>query len=334
MADQPPAPNPVLLRPEPLPPFDGEGGFHDAEDFVAEATRRLGDYHLAPGHARDYVSSALRGCARREILNAPADGRATAAQILELVREAFGDKRGLPILLSTFHGRRMGVSEGLLSYSHALAELASRANAHTADSIPEQLLRDRFVEGLFPTELRRNCKTFVRANPAATFLHVKAEAQRWMREDAVEDGAATTSSVHADSTTSALMACVADLTAQVKALQAAAVKEPTPAQPSPAFQPAPPPAPREQWPTADLCWWCQQPGHRMAFCPARRQYQLRRAEQRQRFPPRGPPRFHGPPGPWYHQTGYSTNPFHPPGPVPPYQAYPNQYPSPSQQQGN
>nr|KAG5712149.1 hypothetical protein BaRGS_014499 [Batillaria attramentaria] len=153
------ATNPVFVNPDPLPRFDGEGSSCAAEAFVEEALRRLGHYKLADG-------AGGRICAQRTN------------------RGEFGDKRDLATLLSTFHGRRQGVAEGVYQYAHALSAAATRANKKQAGSINDGLLRDRFIDGLYPPELRRDLKRFIRGNSTATFMDARAEALRWMRDDA------------------------------------------------------------------------------------------------------------------------------------------------------
>nr|KAG5706826.1 hypothetical protein BaRGS_004161 [Batillaria attramentaria] len=155
------ATNPVFVNPEPLPRFDGEGGSCDAETFVEEARRRLGHYRLADGAGAEYVLSALTGCARAEILSRPADDRRTGAAILDLIQGEFGDKRDLVTLLSVFHGRRQGKTEGVYQYAHAVLAAAARVNAKLKDHLSEDLVRDRFADGLHPPELRRDVRRLV-----------------------------------------------------------------------------------------------------------------------------------------------------------------------------
>nr|KAG5700856.1 hypothetical protein BaRGS_024242 [Batillaria attramentaria] len=269
------ATNPVFVNPDPLPRFDGEGGSCAAEAFVEEALRRLKHYKLADGAGAEYVLSALTGCARAEILSRPADDRTTGAAILDLIQGEFGDKRDLATLLSTFHGRRQGMAEGVYQYAHALSAAATRANKKQAGSINDGLLRDRFIDGLHPPELRRDLKRFIRGNSTATFLDAKAEALRWMRDDA--DAEVTVQRILTTTTESAeveeMRRQMAALTAQTAELQAQLSASQQPQRPA-----------KHQSSNTLRCWWCQQPGHREAECPAKRQYNRRRQHQKPRQP--------------------------------------------------
>jgi hypothetical protein len=329
MAERPDGPpNPILLRPEPLPTFNGEGGFSEAEDFVAEARRRLQDYHLAPGHARDFVINALRGLARREVLSSPADDRTTAADILELIQTVFGDSRRLTTVLNTFHSRRMGIAEGVLSFSHALAELAARANATTPGTIPDQLLRDHFIEGLTPKELRRDCKHLARSTPATTFLQAKAEALRWMREDATDAGDPTVSHLYARTPASlpaisegnqAFQAAVFAELRSIREEMASRTSVPVPAAPT---HPEPAQVSLARPSQPGKCWWCQQDGHQERHCEAKRLYRQRESERRKGYQTRS--QFPEPSAPWYHP--YPNQPHMPYPPFPGRSQYPP-YPS-------
>nr|KAG5702551.1 hypothetical protein BaRGS_003711 [Batillaria attramentaria] len=220
------ATNPVFVNPEPLPRFDGEGGSCDAETFVEEARRRLGHYSLADGAGAEYVLSALTGCARAEILSRPADDRRTGAAILDLIQGEFGDKRDLVTLLSVFHGRRQGKTEGVYQYAHAVLAAAARVNAKLKDHLSEDLVRDRFADGLHPPELRRDVRRYIREKPRTTFQEAKAEALRWMREDSI-----TTETLQLQQ--AAMSAEITQLRLTVAALSARLEQPPQPAKPMP-----------------------------------------------------------------------------------------------------
>nr|KAG5712786.1 hypothetical protein BaRGS_007383 [Batillaria attramentaria] len=175
--------SPVYMKPEPLPQFDGEGGGCTTEEFIEEARRKLTNYSLSDGAATEFVLGALTGCAKAEILSRPANTRSSAGAILDLIRVEFGDKRDLVTLLADFHGRRQGVAEGVYQYTHAVLAAAARVNAKLKGTLSEDLIRDRFADGLHPPELRRDVRRYIREKPGTTFQEAKTEALRWMRED-------------------------------------------------------------------------------------------------------------------------------------------------------
>nr|KAG5700403.1 hypothetical protein BaRGS_010316 [Batillaria attramentaria] len=247
------------MKPEPLPQFDGEGGSCTTEEFIEEARTKLTNYSLSDGAATEFVLGALTGCAKAEILSRPANTRSSAGAILDLIRAEFGDHRDLVTLLADFHGRRQGVAEGVYQCAHAVLA-AARVNAKRTDTLSEDLIRDRFADGLHPPELRRDVRRYIRGKPGTTFQEAKAEALRWMREDS-----APTETLQLQ--LSAMSAEIVQLRLTVAALSARLEK---------------PQEPAETIPDTSACNWCDQAGHSESDCPAKREYRQRRRRRRRR----------------------------------------------------
>ena len=99
-----------------------------------------------------WLPQALAGCARREVLSRRPEGEATtAAEVLAILKETFGDQRDL---LTTFHSRRQGICERVVEYAQSLVMLSIKVNE--AGTVNDEMLRDRFVDGLQPLSLRRD----------------------------------------------------------------------------------------------------------------------------------------------------------------------------------
>ena len=62
--------------------------------------------------------------------------------------------------------------------------LTTKLNAAQADAVNPAMLCDRFIDGLHPPSLRRDIRRYAREHADVTFHQARAEAQRWMREDA------------------------------------------------------------------------------------------------------------------------------------------------------
>ena len=104
-------------------------------------------------------------------------------KFLAILKEAFGDQRGLSALLTAFLCRRQGIYERVLEYAQSLVMLSTEVNEAKAGTVTDEMLRDRFVDGLYPSSLRRDIRRFVRERDGATFQQARAEALRWTRED-------------------------------------------------------------------------------------------------------------------------------------------------------
>ena len=126
----------------------------EADDFVREAERVIVNYKMEQGAAVEWLLQALAGCARREVLSQPAV--TTAAEVLAILKEAFGDQRGLSALLTAFHSRHQGIYEHVLEYAQSLVMLSTKVNEAKAGTVSDEMLRDRFVDGLHLSSLRRD----------------------------------------------------------------------------------------------------------------------------------------------------------------------------------
>ena len=81
----------------------------------------------------------------------PAGEATTAAEVLAILKETFGDQRDL---LTTFHSRRQGICERVVEYAQSLVMLSIKVNEAKAGTVNDEMLRDRFVDGLHPPSLR------------------------------------------------------------------------------------------------------------------------------------------------------------------------------------
>ncbi|XP_070182311.1 uncharacterized protein [Littorina saxatilis] len=265
------------VRPPKLPLFTGDSEGCELEDFAREARRIIHHYALENlgGESAEWMIQSLEGAARREVTSRPPADTATADLVLAALQESFGDHRTKSAMLSTFHSRRQGNNEGVLNYAQTLHALQARLNNLAVDTVTDEALRDRFVDGLQPPALRRDIRRFIREREDADFTAVRAEALRWMREDADCDvrSEQVTATPARSSEVDELRHQVAELVKQTAALrtelnQRPAYPEPSQNHPShfsvnhPSHQ-LPASRPR--------CWLCSKYGHLQARCPLKRQ---------------------------------------------------------------
>ena len=130
----------------------------------------------------------------------------------------------------------------------------------------DEMLRDRFVDGLHLSSLRRDIRRFVRERDGATFQQARAEALRWMREDN-----------EVEVRTKQVQAAPSPTCQELKELRAqtAALTKKTALQQSALAQPPP----RVQ----SVCYWCRKPGHLEYHCRSRRRYEQQHRQQRNTF---------------------------------------------------
>ena len=179
--DIPPGPLWCAIQPPKLRTFTGDKSVCEADDFVREVEQIIVNYKMEQGAAVEWLLQVLAGCTRREVLSRPAV--TTASEVLAILKEAFGDQRGLSTLLTVFHSRRQGIYKCVLEYTQSLVMLSTKVNEAKAGTVSDEMLRDRFIDGLYLLSLRRDIQRFVREHDGATFQQVRAEALHWMRED-------------------------------------------------------------------------------------------------------------------------------------------------------
>ena len=119
----------VLPRERRLKKFGGRrtDGEQTIEDFFEDLKAAMSAREMSRGEKLDFVTSHLEGAAREEVQLFPKEDRENPDRILNILLEAFGEKRSLPQLLKLFYERRQRDGESLRAYSHSLRELLNRA---------------------------------------------------------------------------------------------------------------------------------------------------------------------------------------------------------------
>ncbi|KAL8625828.1 hypothetical protein ACOMHN_012420 [Nucella lapillus] len=166
-----------------LPLFSGESDDGPAEDFLQEVNRVLAAYQMANRVAIEYIIRHLRGNARREVLLRDREDTNTPEKVTNILQAVFGDGRRVTTLLSIFYNRQQQPEESILEYSHVLRGLQRTLHMKNAESLPADLLRDRFMEGLRTPALKTELRRLVRRDPQTTFFEVRDNALRWLWED-------------------------------------------------------------------------------------------------------------------------------------------------------
>lgn len=134
---------------------------------------------MSKGEKLDFITSHLEGAAREEVRLFPKDDCENPECILDILLEAFGEKRSLPQLLKLFYERRQQEGESLRAYSHSLRELLNRAVK--VDRV--LTLRDQFANSVRDGVLHKELRKFIREHPSVSFLDVREEALRWSEEE-------------------------------------------------------------------------------------------------------------------------------------------------------
>ena len=162
--------------------FSGDPADGPAEDFVAEVDRVLAAYPMTPEMAAHFIIRRLKGAARTEVMLHNWEETNTPQKVTSILTRVFGDKRRLTTLLSTFFSRSQQPTESILDYSHAVRSLEVSIKRKDRDALSDNIIRDKFVDGLSCVVLRKEMRHFVGRHPHTTFLEARDEAILLFRE--------------------------------------------------------------------------------------------------------------------------------------------------------
>ena len=187
---------PVVVTPRRLSHYSGEGGI-SLEDWQVEARAALRAQRLEGQDAADFLRAHLEGGARNEVKYAPAEDRADADGVFEILNEAFGERLSYTQLMDLFVHRHQKDGESLRTFSHELMALIDRALDVQPDCVPnrDRALRDRFAENVRDTGnqrgLSKELKTRIRRHPQLTFAQIREEGIKWSEETSPKKQAAS-----------------------------------------------------------------------------------------------------------------------------------------------
>ena len=159
----------VLPRERRLKKFGGRrtDGEQTVEDFVEDLKAAMSAREMSSGEKLDFVTSHLEGAAREEVRLFPKEDCENPDRILEILLEAFGEKRSLPQLLKLFYERRQRDDESLRAYPHSLRELLNQALKVDKKAVidPDLTLRDQFANSVRDGVLQKELRKFIREHP-------------------------------------------------------------------------------------------------------------------------------------------------------------------------
>lgn len=167
----------LVPRDRKCPVFRGRTGL-GLEDWIEEVQVCMRARHLSLSDQAFFLFDHLEGEPREEIKYRSSAERGDPARIIAVLRELYGCSDSYVALQEAFFSRRQQEGETLQEFSLALMSLMASVRQHAPSDMlnAEVLLRDQFVENVMDGSLRRELKQFVRRQPAASLLEVRAEA--------------------------------------------------------------------------------------------------------------------------------------------------------------
>lgn len=114
------------------------------------------------------------------------------------------------LYIEQFNQRRQQPGESVTSYFLSLQELAAKVKA-VGGEIADKDIRDRFVERLSDSGLRRELRRARELKPDITLLELREQALQWAQEEAEEAGQYTNSQATSSPTEDTLSKVLAAL---------------------------------------------------------------------------------------------------------------------------
>ena len=176
----------VFPRDKKIKNFTGKKteGDQPVEDFIEELKTTFEAREMTPPEKVDLIMSHLDGPAKEEVRMYSVKERSNPNFLLDVLAQAFGEKRSSSQLLKMFYERKQKENETLRGYSYSLNELLKRVTKADPKAVPdsEKTLRDQFADNVRDPFLRKELKKFIREHQPA-FLDLREEALRWSEEE-------------------------------------------------------------------------------------------------------------------------------------------------------
>ena len=126
----------------------------------------------------------LEGPAKEEVRRYSKKERSNPDFHLEVLTQAFGEKRSSSQLLKLFYERKQKENKTLRAYSYCLNELLKRATKADSKAVPdpEKTLRDQLADNVRDPFLRKQLKKFIRERNLS-FFDLREETLCWSEEE-------------------------------------------------------------------------------------------------------------------------------------------------------
>ncbi|XP_025078785.1 uncharacterized protein LOC112554926 [Pomacea canaliculata] len=166
-----------------LQKFDGGPS---VDEFEREVEIGLALSPMPESAACVYILNALEGPARRRVLMFPHDMIDTPEKILDVLREAYGERKDVIDIITSFYNRRQQSEELVIEYAATLRNLQAEANRLLSDAISSTHLATRFVKGLKHSQVRRETSRQL-ADHGSSFVDLLKTARRVETEEMCND---------------------------------------------------------------------------------------------------------------------------------------------------
>ena len=169
----------------------------DIEEWCEDVSQHIDAKRMHGAQALELVMSLLQGSAKAEVRYRPQQQRQTAQQVLQIIKDVFGESLSLCVLQENFYQRSQKPQETLHEYSVELMKLFDRIVRKDAnmEASRNNMQKGKFTEGVLNIHLRRELRRLQRDNPDLEFYEFRERAVNWLGSEISNKSAELNSTV-------------------------------------------------------------------------------------------------------------------------------------------
>lgn len=155
----------------------------DVEEWIADMREHIGSIPSKEGQV-DFIMNHLTGSAKSEVRLHSQEERKSGEQILHILEETFQPQETITQLERQFYQRNQLPNETLGEYSLALMKLLDIISKRQGVKMQSQdrVLKERFVDGLSDSQLKRELKKFAVDNRDLPFHEFRKQMLLWVED--------------------------------------------------------------------------------------------------------------------------------------------------------
>ena len=186
-----PVPRPVyvMARESKIKRFYGEGSgdSEEVDDFITDIRRVWSGQTLSRAGKLDIIRQNVGPLVKDEILCLETEVQQDPEQVLNKIREVFGERRSVSELLQVFYNIKQESGERVRVFSHrckaAFSSILNRQRVLKENLSDARILRDHFISHLGSEVLVANLREEVYQTPGSTFHHLREKAIRFANDE-------------------------------------------------------------------------------------------------------------------------------------------------------
>ena len=191
--------NPVIIQTKPDKKISKFGISDDVDDWIDTVSCYISKFKTELEKV-DFVLNHLEKGPYTEVRFKIDRQKSTASEVFQILQEVYGVKQTLIQLQQEFFTRQQEPDESMTDYSYVLMEkmIVMEKQGSTAFRNTDEMLKERFAEGIRNVNLRRELRRLNREQPKLKFFQLRDHADRWSKDEELAHEVAVQESVTLD----------------------------------------------------------------------------------------------------------------------------------------